>query len=99
MSEEKICPIMSRTTAVLSLKDFEEREYLSDDGLVICQREKCMAWYVPKDLNGIQERSPDSYNALIKLIAMQENCYERDAETILNLRNEGHCKLIERGGV
>jgi hypothetical protein len=59
----------------------------------------CMAWFEPKDLVKLKSEHSESYKALIDLIALQECCDLNDAETILELRNNGHCKLIENGPV
>lgn len=57
-----------------------------------CIEEKCMAYH--KKLNLEELQNSEGYDALIKLIAMQEGCYEKDAELIIETRNKTYCKLI-----
>ena len=68
----------------------------SDYGTEDCIKNECMAWHEKHDIEKLRAEEPEGYDALIKLTAMQQGCYERDAELFLEVENKSYCKLIER---
>lgn len=60
-----------------------------------CITNDCMAWAGKEDLDEVAKEHPDSYDALVQVIALQEHCSEESAREIIKMRNDHErCKII-----
>jgi hypothetical protein len=60
-----------------------------------CITKECMAWSGKENLDEVAKEHPDSFNALIQVIALQECCSDDSARKIIEMRNDHErCKLI-----
>jgi len=101
MTEEKICPVMSRPAKILNdieqgiMDDDYEITIKSAKGIyknmyVPCLKEKCMAWVPEVECCGTDLCEEDDTDA-----CNRDTC----KKFTLRIHEEGYCKLIERGGV
>lgn len=60
-----------------------------------CVTTECMAWSGKEDLEEIEREHKDSFEALLRMIALQEGCSDDSARKIVEMRNDHErCKLI-----
>ena len=84
---------MSSPIQFLSLKDFDDKGFLTDDGFILCQQGGCMAWKpaLPED-----KMKGKSWDALVEYTSLERGYPHDLAETFCRDNAKGRCKLIER---
>lgn len=97
MSDEKICPIMSRPFVAIAANQLPysvDMNFKNDLCYTFCQEEKCMAWRPEISTENLKG---DSWEAMVDLVALERGYPHELAEEFCKDHAKGYCKLIERG--